>query len=351
LKGAIHNALDSLKIGNLEKARAQIAKAKDLLPTFSEAYRVSALVDGRRGDLYKAEEELRAALQYDQGSSIARYQYALFLLETMQDTARALAELDPAIKLEPADETLLTLKALILTRLGQCTEAATIYEHVLETIHQRPRKWRISTRDQAAECFRRLAEHDRAMKDGSLSKEHLLRARHILEEGLAKHDFDSRMVALYSNIFEDAMFLAVQSKDALYAEAQIDTLSDALHLLGHIELRRLSIDRVAQCFGANSIVSIKAAALSGVSWAPAKDEASSSSSAKSEARLTGSIKALPMGFNYGFILDSTGRDWFVHQALLRDPAKWPSLKVGTRVSFAGVLDHLGRNRATEVDLL
>jgi LuxR family transcriptional regulator, glucitol operon activator len=349
----LNGALDSLKVGDLEKARAQVAKAKDLLPTFSEAYRISALVDGRQGDLYKAEEELRAALQYDSASSIARYQYALFLLETMQDTQRALVELGPAIKLEPADETLLTLKALIQMRLGQCAEAATIYEHVLESIDLRPRKWRISTRDQAAECFRRLAEQDKAMKDVSLSKEHLDHARRILEEGLAAQDFDKRMAALYSNIFEDGMFLAMQMKDASYAEAQIETLSCALHLLGHVALRRLAIEYLSQCFGVDSAVveKAKATALVGVSWAPVKEEAGAIASQNSEVRLTGSIKALPLGVSYGFIIDNSGCDWFVHRRLLKDPAKWPSLRVGSRVNFVGVLDQQGRNRATEVDLL
>jgi LuxR family transcriptional regulator, glucitol operon activator len=348
----LSNALDFLKIGNLEKAGAQVAKAKDLLPTFAEAYRISALVDGRKGDLYKAEEELKIALEYDPSSSISRYQYALFLLESMQDTHRALSELEPALRLEPADETLLTLKALILTRLGQCSEAATIYEHVLQSIDLRPRKWRISTRDQAAECFRRLAEQDRVMKDGALSKEHLDRARRILEEGLAADDFDSRMAVLYTNIFEDSMFFAIQIKNAQYAEAQIETLSNALHLLGRVNLRRLSIERIAQCFGSDSAVVAKAANLNGVSWVPSREEAGAPSGQKPEApRLMGSIKALPLGVLYGFIIDHSGVDWFVHRGLLRDPAKWSSLRVGTRVSFTGALDHLGRNRATEVDLL
>ena len=73
------------------------------------------------------------------------------------------------------------MRALALVRVGRCIEAAGIYEAQLVHLDNRQRKWRITTRDQASECYRRLAERDVKMKETDLAKTHLGRALEILE--------------------------------------------------------------------------------------------------------------------------------------------------------------------------
>lgn len=346
-------ALESLRASDFDSARQKVNKAKDLLPTFSEAYRISALVEGRAGDLYKAEEELKVALQNDPTSVVTRYQYALFLLDAMEDPQRALAELEPAIELDHDDESLQTLYAMILTRLGRCQDATVIYESILASIRNRPRKWRISTYDQAAECLRRLSEQDRAMKDECSGKDHLNRAFALIEEAVASQDFDSRTNSLLASIFEDSIFLAIHTKDEAYAQDQMKRMHDALHVLGRASLRRLTIEHLSKAFGEDSEVMHNARDLTDrISWATRREDLGADSSSQNpQTRDSGSIKALPPGVLYGFIIDSSGQDWFFHRNLMKRPELWTSLSVGTPVEFKGLLDPHGRRRAKDVEIL
>ena len=83
----------------------------------------------------------------------------------------ALEKVDRAIESDTQEEALHTLRALALVRVGRCSEAAEIYERQLVDLDSRARKWRITTRDQASECYRRLAEQDTKMKEGDLCNE------------------------------------------------------------------------------------------------------------------------------------------------------------------------------------
>jgi len=344
----LNGAIELIGRNDLTNARKQIAESKDLLPTFSENYRISALVEARDGDLYRAEEELNAALQHDPNSLVTRYQYAVFLLNAMEDAQSALVQLDYAIKLDSEDESLQTLRAMILTRLGKCKEAVEIYERILITLELRPRKWRISTRDQAAESFRRLAEQDRAMKDDESLKVHLGRALNILDVALGNGDFDKRTAALYANVLEDGLYYATQSRDKTYASEQLSKLSDALHVLRSVKFRRLSREYFERTMGDDSsAVAITRELGDQILWAPPRDESQSKPS--SGDRIKGRIKRLPQGVLYGFIIDDAGKDWFVHKTCFRNLEAWTKLTEGDRVTFSPSSNLYGRLRATNVE--
>jgi cold shock CspA family protein len=255
--------------------------------------------------------------------------------------------------LEPEDQTLQTVRALALTRQGRCKEAADVYENALKDIHLRPRKWRITTKDQAAECFRRYAEQDRAMLGWDSSKLHLARAYDILDEALASGDYDSHTASLYGSIFEDGMYFACHHKDYAYALGQIERLSAAIYLLNRISLRRLTREYVAKVFGVESEIVSKIAQIKGtILWAQWREETTQGADAPlTRAKTMGTVKNIPLGMSYGFIKDESGHDWFVHKSRLVKPEQWQALAQGKGVSFVAGTDSYGRRIAMEVALL
>jgi Tfp pilus assembly protein PilF len=82
----LEQALGGLKRGSLDAARESVKKAKDLMPGYSEAYRIAALIETKDGNLYKAAEEIHAAIDHEPKSALGYYQHALFLLYDMGDS-------------------------------------------------------------------------------------------------------------------------------------------------------------------------------------------------------------------------------------------------------------------------
>ena len=208
--------------------RESVKKAKDLMPGYSEAYRIAALIETKGGNLYKAAEEIHAAIDHEPKSALGYYQHALFLLYDMGDSPLALAEIDKALSLDPGDETLETARALILTWLGRCADAAEIYERLLEKLDARPRRWRITTLDQAAQCYRRWAERDSQLNEGELFRVHLDRGCRILEQALSSLDFDARTISGFTNIIENGIFWGIHARDEAYAVEYLQRFSDAM---------------------------------------------------------------------------------------------------------------------------
>jgi LuxR family glucitol operon transcriptional activator len=252
----LNAALDLSRLHDLAGARKSIASAKELLPTFAEAYRISSFVESRADELYKASQEIEEAAQLEPDSALIRYQFANFLTNKLEDYERALIECNAAIKIEPNEGALLTLKALILTRLGKYSEAAPIYDSILGELADRPKKWRISTRDQAAECYRRFSEQDRTMKNVDEFKRHIERACVIIEEAMAANDYDRSTGYLYLNVIEDSLFFAIKEMDESYGLSQFQRVFDASHILNIPSFARLTLERFESSFGLDSRLTI-----------------------------------------------------------------------------------------------
>ena len=139
-------ALDQHKT-HLTVAREKIQQARGLLPTFGEIYRISSLVETSAGDLYRASAELDRAVECEPDSPIIRYTYAQFLIRHLEDFEMALAHLETAQKCDPGSAPVRSATALVLNRLGRSAEAAALYEDLVSDIAERPRRWRIATRD------------------------------------------------------------------------------------------------------------------------------------------------------------------------------------------------------------
>jgi LuxR family glucitol operon transcriptional activator len=248
----LNAALVHSKTADFSGARKNIDAAKALLPTFAETYRVSSLIESKDNELYKALQEIEEAAQLDSESALIHYQFANFLTNTLEEYERALEECNAAIRCDPKDDTPVTLKALVLTRLGRYTEAATLYEAILETLAEKPKRWRISTRDQAAECYRRFSEQDRVMKNGSAFESHIARACEILNDALATTDYDRSTGRLYCSIIEDALFYSLRERNETYGMLHLAKLMDVAQLLSIHPFKSMSLEKVETTFGANS---------------------------------------------------------------------------------------------------
>ena len=219
---ALRKALDQLRARDFGGARKCVAEAKRLLPTYAESYRVASLVETKAGDSYRASEELDLAVQYAPDSLISRYTYALFLMREMSDAESALEHLDVALELRPREPTLASARAMALTWLGRYAEAADIYEELLGAVGQRPRRWRIATRDQCAECYRRWAKADIVNRDTAQFKEHLNRAFMVIEEAIRVGDSDSATSKRLGRILYEAIYHGSRTQDRPYVEHAID---------------------------------------------------------------------------------------------------------------------------------
>jgi LuxR family transcriptional regulator, glucitol operon activator len=339
----LNNALKKARVGLNAEARGIVEHAKSLLPNFSETYRISAIVEGKANDFFKADEEIRIAIDLNAGSSLTHYQYALFLLKDMEDFNSSLSQIDAALQIDPGELTLETARGLVLTRLGRYEEGAEVYERIMPLIAAHPRKWRIAALDQAAECYRRWAEVDRVSCDPARLMAHLERSREILDIALGKNDFDSRTGAAYVSVVEDAVFAAIAARDGEAVLSWLSKLSDAGHLLSCPPFRVLSIDRLAEIFpdGESVMETIKELARSqAVPWRPEpSDSARPPAREAARPKQFGIVKKILPEEKFGFITDGEGADWFFHFNFLLSPNQWETLAEGTRVEFA-----LGTNK-------
>jgi tetratricopeptide (TPR) repeat protein len=347
----LNRALEASRKYDFVAARKEILEAKKLHPSFSEAYRVAALVETRAGELYQATQEIEDAVQYDPKSALIHYQYANFLLNQLDDSEGALKECELAIKWGSSDEALITLKALILTRLGKYPEALEIYELMLKDIQHRPHKWRVSTRDQAAECYRRFGERDRLMRDVPGFKKHLDRACSILDEAIAEVETDAHTGILYASIIEDALFFAIQTPDEEYGIAQFDRLSDASHILSIPNFRKLRLESFAILSSGNFGLAVRARGYFDDLDRRSANIASLQACSDGDDVVTARAKYTPLDKPYVFLRDAGDVDWFLSRSSLRQPADWTEVREGTLIQFTPVVDSKSRRQATEAIII
>jgi LuxR family glucitol operon transcriptional activator len=343
----LNQALQALKYNKLEEARNLVRKVTDLLPSYVEAYRVASFIETKAGDLYKASEELDNALQFDKKSAVVYYQYAQLLLQKLEDAPQALIQIDNALRIDPGDEALETLRALALNRVGRCKEATEIYERQLTNISVRPRKWRITTRDQASECFRRWSEQDLRMKDFEAFKLHIDRACSILEEAIAVHDFDQRMGTLFMSIIEDSLFFSITTNDIGYAVSQLLRLVDVAQAAPLPPFRKFAADYFSAPFGSiSSVTPVLEHPLLRKAFAEQNSQLFSMVAA-AEGFHVGHVIRLPEGLPYGFIRSGM-KEYFFHKSSLLKSVDWNSVKVEDAVRFELFIDQKGRPTATRV---
>ena len=341
-------ALHALKSKDFALARKRLEQARAMQASWSEIYRIASIVEDRAGNVPKALDLSETAVECDPASTVAIYQLSLYLFQTIEDAEQALVVIGSAIVLDPNDETLLSLKALLLTRLGRFGEAAALYEHVLKNVAARPRKWRIPTRDQAAECYRRWAQQDFLQKDDEAAFKHSQQGAAILQEGAENGDFDHKTVLRFSHVIEDALERALirGNRNELHWCLEQLALSRMTQAPAHfVRVFFTSVDAAVKGDGdceklwAICTANIKSDINVGGLEADANPD-----------ELVGVIKPLPLGKKFGFIRERNGQEWFFHESNLAS-GTWSSVWAGRKASFQMGKSANGKPSAVNVKLL
>lgn len=197
----LKRALGLVRNEDTEGALELVKKAKSMMPSFSECYRINAFL--LHNSPYKAESEYESAIEYNEQSLIAYYAFSQFLLHE-EEFENALVQINKAIKLDN-DEALLSFKALILTRTADYPNAIELYEKILPSQKDNQhRKFRISTYQQIISCYRRYSERLISDRDFNEAGNKIKRCISILEDAFNTDNFDDRTIPVCGKILTDA---------------------------------------------------------------------------------------------------------------------------------------------------
>lgn len=320
----LRRAVDAQKRGAYVEAEELIKDAKNVVPTFSETYRIEAGLETIRRRIYPAEEAFRQAIELDPKSAKARYARANFLVEQNGDLETALGDIDVALSLDPGEATLETARARILTRLGKYSDARDLYDKLLRVLDDRPRRWRIPTRDQAAEAFRRSMEKDKEMNDEEALHGHFMTASRILLDAHRRRDWDDKTLARLQRVYSDASRYAYQWRSEKLARTVLSELRKfGEPVTDTLVASELSLQRIIQMWPSH--------------WTEVKQGSAGETIALVDSA-TGDTDIEPGEIDtlletYGFIQGRTGRRMFFHSSEVVPLDAWRRLRIGDRVTF------------------
>lgn len=207
----LKKAQTEFKLGRDDKAAEHIRTAKAMMPAFSECYRINATI--LKDAPFQAQSELEHAVQLNPMSSLTRYAYAQFYLRE-EDFPSAEEQINEALKIDSEDVSLKTCKAWIYSCTGRYKPGADIYEEIIPLQATRRKKFRLSTYDQAASCYIRLAEQLLRDTDYPQAKKSLVRAEEIISESISKSDYDEFIIHKLFKLLFLAEHYYTKSSDA-----------------------------------------------------------------------------------------------------------------------------------------
>jgi LuxR family glucitol operon transcriptional activator len=359
----LKRAVDHARRMEYVDARKLVEEAKEMLPNYSEAYRISAFIESDSGDLYKAAEEYETAIRLDSVSTIARYAYALFCCKMVEDNEAALKQINAALELDQDEPALLGIKALALTRLGSYREAADIYESLLGPLAARAKRWWIPTRDQAAECYRRWSEQDENNRDEAAFMGHLARSLTILEECFHSESFDTKICRRYIRCLELGLYYACHAKLSQYAQELIQRLITNRKYCAGYSFQRIRLDQIQNSFHDHPFVPLLFESLfaQGMMEQSAQPLPEAQEDLNRQQRLpeamfskgsvvTGRVKMTDHKKKFGFVKDFKGTDWFFYHTDLVEKDRFTKLVPGDQVVFS-VSERNGRRCAINVKIV
>ncbi|WP_110089917.1 tetratricopeptide repeat protein [Paracidovorax avenae] len=340
----LRRALDNLHHGDIEGARSVVQDARRLAPHSAEGWRISALIEERSQEFYRASECYEQAIQLDSNSKICRYCYAQFLANDIEDLDGALEQFDAALQLAPSAPPPLQGKALTLLRLGRLDEAAKIHDSLLGTLHTRERRWRLTGADQAADCYRRICFRAWEKKEFNDARIAAKRALQIILDSALRGDIDEKLLRRAARVINEALSRRelVQQNDFvewvlvnaekihdLAGGASIPVVIEASWAFKNTDLSEISKKRLQ--------------ALDRYTYQcqqrfPEDDRVASGIIFNNQELLFGSVHNISSTGRFAFIEGRDGRRWFFHRNFLKDPACWEEIVAGSKVKFA-----LGQN--------
>jgi len=336
----LYHALKFQVKNQSEEARNKIKEAKELLPHYSETYRISGFIEADCRNYYKATEEYEIAISLSPKSTICLYVYGLYLQKHLEDNTQAIVQFEKALKIDPNDSVLLSAYALSLTRVGKYQDAIKIYNELLKEIdNDDRRRWAIPIRDQAAECYRRMSElalGNQQYADFEINIDHSLT---ILEDGIRTNHFDPMMRLRFAKVIQDALYYGMKSQSSTFVKSILFRVVKDRHRYNNIALTRIHRSDLLDVFKNDELICKSIELLTSKNvllWSneklPLKTRGDHNNEKLTESN-TGIIKQLNPGTYYGFIEDEKGERWFFHKNHLKIQEQWIAIKTGSTVSF------------------
>lgn len=199
LKEALKLSYDRQNQQNMKKAFEYIEKAKAAISNYYESYKIAGFIRASQNDIYKADEEYRAALECKRDYAPLMFFYAGFRLIHLEDFEGALEWNNNAEKLDQDNIEIKIQKGRILKQLGRFEDANDVFSDILSRDVSLTLKQRKITIDQASDNLRRWA-------DNKISKEDYRRALGLLEtsikitSSLEEKDQDYKILTTLSRI-------------------------------------------------------------------------------------------------------------------------------------------------------
>ena len=200
----------------------------------------------------------------------------------------------------------------------------------------RPLRLRLSTRDQAAECYRRWTEEDVRVKEFGNAWTHVARAAEILLTSLKAGEFDHRLAERFGAVVDEAMFVCVRFRSEDRACEILRWVESCKDRFNKEKVELVNIDRFLNTYNTSLEITTS---ISRLPLASARAGTESGQPDGTDRRL-GRVRDLVSAAEYGYILDNVdGGVWFFHRNHLQVFSDWLKLRGGVRVSFT-----VGANR-------
>ena len=336
----LRRALDFLKKSDYSNARGQVEEAKRLTSNSAEVWRISALIEEQSGENYRAAEDYTHAVELDPNSTISHYCFGMFLMTDMDDLDEALKQFNAALKTDANAAPILTAKAMVLNRMGNFDDSASIHELLLPSLSSRERRWRLAGADQAADCYCRWAHRYLDHKDYECATQKLKRAMAILLDSAERQDIDWKLLQrtarvlslsfskkeLFSKIgFIDYILTNAERIHDLSSGGSIPIVAEMPWITGTQEVKSDYRDRLLLL---DHPIDPSKSVLQNPQLQPNKF----SPPHQNENRLIGKIHSLQQRF--GFITCADGSRWFFHKNFLKSDTNWENLEAGRGVTFS-----------------
>jgi len=314
-------AISAARRRDPETAIKAIASAVQLTPTWSEVYRVKAFVlIQQNAPIYEIEKAFEDSLSL-RDNDVTRYYYAAYLLNEC-DYDRSIEQIEAGLKLPSADQnTFRSLKGLALIRKGKVADA--IPEMKYAWVHQdpkMPKKIALAQGTQLGDAYKRLCENECSLGHKREALEACIEALKVLENATTKNGLDKIVCENIVDVYATGLrFFSIPSRGCLDLATKpfAGKLDQNSEFVFFVAQSSQTVSRFQQYVELKYFFPITARHL---------EERGLT------RRMAGSIISLFEEGKFGFIESDTGHVHFNESSLLAR-SQWPTLKVGSRVTF------------------
>jgi len=210
----LQDALQLSKKGEYEAALEKVDNAGDIVPDYTEIYRIAAFIRSGMGDRIRADEDYKTALGINPNSPRLCYFYSGFLLRDCDDELEALEYAEKALKGDPDAVQLQLHYARCLGYAGELRMACEKLDLIRPEVAKRGDKYSRIAFELSIDFYRRIAETEISIskdKKAALSslEQSILRAK----SGVESAAFDRRIRKITAKAVSDYFHLLPNSEN------------------------------------------------------------------------------------------------------------------------------------------